>query len=83
MLSTDDLHRQCKITGEDLFDCAERHLINSGREVTVANILKLAEIMQNDFKIMMENQQKERIQTFEQDKFTQLMYEADGESDDN
>jgi len=82
MLSTDNLHRQCKITGKDLFDCAENYLIRSEREFTVSDILKLAEIMQNDFKIMMEDQQKERIQTLEQDKFTRLMYEDDGKSDD-
>jgi hypothetical protein len=82
MLSTYNLHRQCKITGEDLFDFAENHLIRSEREFTVSDIIKLAEIMQNDFKIMMEDQQKERMQTLEQDKFTRLMYEDDGKSDD-
>ena len=69
MLNPDQLHRQCKITARDLFDDAHSFLIESQMQFNTNDVLRLCEIMQKDFKIMMEDSWKEmnRSKGFEND----------------
>ena len=53
MLSLDGLHRQCKVTSEDLLAAARDHIENhTDWEPTFDNCMRLAELSAYDFRTM-------------------------------